>query len=40
MVGTIGAPYVMPYENDRPIFVCRGLNHNLSAIWSHFKRYD
>jgi Dolichyl-phosphate-mannose-protein mannosyltransferase len=40
VAGSIGAPYVMPYENDRPIFICRGLNHNLAAIWNHFKRYD
>jgi hypothetical protein len=35
-----GAPYVMPYENDRPIFICRGLHRPLSAIWSRLKRYE
>jgi dolichyl-phosphate-mannose-protein mannosyltransferase len=34
-----GAPYVMPYENNRPVFVCRGLRTNLSAIWDRLKRY-
>jgi 4-amino-4-deoxy-L-arabinose transferase-like glycosyltransferase len=30
----------MPYENARPIFVCHGLRHNLSEIWSRLKRYE
>jgi hypothetical protein len=25
VAGNFGAPYVMPYENNRPIFLCRGL---------------
>jgi hypothetical protein len=38
IAGRFGAPYVMPYENDRPIFICRGLRVPLQAAWDHFKR--
>jgi len=40
VVGKFGAPYSMPYENERPIFICRGLRRNLSEIWSRLKRYE
>jgi hypothetical protein len=40
VVGQFGVPYAMPYENARPIFVCRGLRHNLSEIWGRLKRYE
>lgn len=40
VVGTFGVPYAMPYENNRPIFICRGLRANLSATWYRFKRYE
>jgi hypothetical protein len=40
IVGTFGVPYAMPYENGRPIFVCRGLRFNLVKAWPHFKRYE
>jgi 4-amino-4-deoxy-L-arabinose transferase-like glycosyltransferase len=40
IVATFGAPYVMPYENDRPIFICRGLRVPLPLAWSHFKRFQ
>jgi hypothetical protein len=39
IAGTFGVPYTMPYENHRPIFVCRGLRFNLTKAWPHFKRY-
>jgi hypothetical protein len=29
VVGTFGVPYAMPYENGRPIFICRGLRRSL-----------
>jgi hypothetical protein len=38
IAGRFGAPNVMPYENDRPIFICRGLRVPLQAAWDHFKR--
>lgn len=40
IAGTFGSPYVMPYENDRPIFICRGLRHPLSAIWTRLRRFE
>jgi hypothetical protein len=39
VAGTFGAPYAMPYENERPIMVCHGLRANLSQTWERFKRY-
>ena len=39
VVGTFGAPYAMPYENDRPIILCRGLLRDLREIWPRFRRY-
>jgi hypothetical protein len=40
VIGTFGAPYVMPYENDRPIILCKGLKRSLSETWDRFKRYE
>jgi 4-amino-4-deoxy-L-arabinose transferase-like glycosyltransferase len=40
MAGTFGAPYVMPYENDRPIFICRGIRVPLTEAWHVFKRFQ
>jgi hypothetical protein len=37
--GTFGNPYAMPYENDRPIFICRNLRQPLDRIWDRLKRY-
>ena len=37
--GTFGNPYTMPYENDRPIFICRGLRMPLDRLWSRLKRF-
>jgi Dolichyl-phosphate-mannose-protein mannosyltransferase len=38
--GTFGVPYAMPYENNRPIFVCHGLRFNLNQAWPRFRRYE
>ena len=40
VAGQFGAPYAMPYENNRPIFICRGLHMPLSTLWPHLKRYQ
>jgi 4-amino-4-deoxy-L-arabinose transferase-like glycosyltransferase len=40
VVGTFGAPYAMPYENDRPIILCRGLKADLSETWDRFRHYE
>jgi hypothetical protein len=36
-VARFGAPYAMPYENDRPIFVCHGLKQPIAQIWDQLK---
>lgn len=39
VVGSFGGPYVMPYENDRPIFLCRGLLVPLPQLWTKLRRF-
>ena len=39
IVGSFGGPYVMPYENNRPIFICRDLRMPLGRLWSRLKRF-
>jgi hypothetical protein len=39
VVASFGGPFVMPYENARPIFVCRGIRIGLQDAWPHFKRF-
>ncbi len=34
------AAYVMPYENNLPIFVCRGLRTPAAEVWPGSKHYD
>lgn len=36
---TFGAPFAMPYENNRPIYLCRGLKMPLGKIWPRLKHY-
>jgi hypothetical protein len=38
VVDHFGADYAMPYENNRPIFVCRGLRYPLDTLWPRMKR--
>jgi 4-amino-4-deoxy-L-arabinose transferase-like glycosyltransferase len=40
IVGRFRAPFAMPYENDRPIILCKGLKANLSDTWERFKHFD
>ena len=40
IAGQFGAPYAMPYENNRPIFICRGLHVPLATLWPHLRRYQ
>ena len=40
IVAQFGAPYVMPYENGRPVFVCRGIRVPLTEAWQLFKRFQ
>ena len=39
IAATFGAPYVMPYENNRPIMVCRGFHGGLAKAWPGFQFY-
>lgn len=40
VVATFGtSPYAMPYERDRPIVLCRGMNPPLPKLWPVFKHY-
>lgn len=39
-VGTFSAPYIMPYEDDKQIMLCRGIKKPLSAIWPSIKSYE
>jgi hypothetical protein len=36
VVAAFGGPYVMPYEHERPIVLCRGLRTDLRAMWKDF----
>jgi hypothetical protein len=37
-MGGFGNAYTMPYENDRPIFICRDLRMPLDRLWNRLKR--
>jgi hypothetical protein len=40
IVATFGtSPYAMPYEQDRPIVLCRGMHPSLPQLWPVFKHY-
>ncbi|MFO1114603.1 MAG: hypothetical protein U1E28_02905 [Beijerinckiaceae bacterium] len=39
VVGTFGGPYVMPYENNRSIVLCRGMRRPLDEMWPRMKRF-
>jgi hypothetical protein len=32
--------YVMPYENNLPLFVCRGIKAPIEELWPRVKHYD
>ena len=39
-VATFTAPHIMPYENGRPIMLCRGIKVPLAKIWPGVKAYE
>lgn len=39
LAGTFTDPYCMPYENNRPIFICRNATFSFKDIWQHEKHY-
>jgi hypothetical protein len=32
--------YSMPYENNLPVFICRGIKQSLKEIWQHSKNFS
>lgn len=42
LAATFTCQYCMPYENNRPIFICRGLKLNipLDVIWAEEKHFE
>jgi 4-amino-4-deoxy-L-arabinose transferase-like glycosyltransferase len=40
VAGHIDAPYAMPYETDRPIYVLHGLKIPMKELWSEAKHYE
>jgi len=39
-VATFSAPDIMPYEDNMPIMVCRGIKKPLAKIWPAVKDYE
>src|SRR5208282_652183 len=37
--GRFGAPFVMPFENDAPITLCRGVHPPLAELWPRIRFY-
>ena len=37
--GMFKHPLAMPYENDRPIFLCRGLKVTMAELWARDKHF-
>jgi 4-amino-4-deoxy-L-arabinose transferase-like glycosyltransferase len=40
VAGHIDAPYAMPYETDKPIYVLRGMKTPLAQFWPTVKNYN
>jgi len=38
-VARFSHPYVMPYENNMPIMICRGMKTPLSTVWPSLKKF-
>jgi hypothetical protein len=39
IVGRTDSAFAMPYENGRPIFICRNSRLSLTQLWDRLKRY-
>jgi len=39
IVDNTDSPFAMPYENGRPIFICRNSKLSLTKLWARLKRY-
>jgi len=40
LAATIDCGLCMPYENDRPVWVCRGFKGDFSELWPRVKHFD
>lgn len=40
VAGRIDAPYAMPYETDKPIYVLRGLKIPMKDLWTQAKHFE
>ena len=40
LAGTTDCDYCMPYEDNQPIFIAKGLKVSLEAIWPELKHYN
>jgi 4-amino-4-deoxy-L-arabinose transferase-like glycosyltransferase len=40
IVGTVDAPYSLPYENHLNIYLCRGLRTSLPQVWKSMRHFD
>jgi hypothetical protein len=38
--GTTHCGYCMPYENNQPVWICRGLRAPLDQVWPNAKHFD
>lgn len=38
--GTVDCRYCMPYEDDKPVWVTRGIRQRLVDVWVDLKHYD
>jgi len=38
-VGVVGHPYAMPYENGKPVHLCRGLKMPIEELWPKVKKW-
>ncbi len=37
--GEFNHPYVMPYENNQPVFICRGLKITIERVWPTTRHF-
>jgi hypothetical protein len=40
IAGTASSPWSMPYENDVPVYLCRGLRVPLAEAWGKLKHFE
>ena len=38
-VGVVHHPYAIPYENDKPLHLCRGLKMPMKELWPKVKKW-